>query len=353
MDKRPFFRQTDIILRSVSFWIIPLLGIFRYFKFNIYYLYIDANSAIKKNKIASKLKKINIFPVPIEFEKNILPRADCVLGGHDPDEFIYSNNLRLIPDSFLDKYCNLFSIDKKRKKVLRILFQEFLAGEPLKVAFFQWLWSSLYQKKKIIYVSFSFKCFFIPKTDHGVSKIILPLNIFNYFIKFFLYFFNFIKKDGKQEGQISNRYSFYEIEKKNIAFVTHKGIAYNPDGNTLYEKSLYYSKDTNSFLNKYNLLHLDYSDFRAPERNIYWVCLNKIKFSNIKVFFNTLLACVKTFYLIRSWPTFLGWLLCMHKYKTYIKYCEIVKKFKNYIILALMDMGIKQEIVCILMTWQL
>ena len=63
---------------------------------------------------------------PLEFEKNILPRADCSLKVHDPDEFTYSYNLRLIPDSFLDKYCNLFSIDKKRKKVLRLLFQEFI-----------------------------------------------------------------------------------------------------------------------------------------------------------------------------------------------------------------------------------
>ena len=43
----------------------------------------------------------------------------------------------------------------------------------------------------------------------------------------------------------------------------------------------------------------------------------------------TLLACVKTCYLIRSWSGFLGWLLLIKQYSTYIKYCEVIKKFKN------------------------
>ena len=99
--KKETFVRTDIILKTVSFWVVPLIRILRYFKFNIYYLHVDANSDIKKNKIASKLKKINIFPLPIEFEKNILPRADCSSKQQDPDQFTYSYNLRLIPDTFL------------------------------------------------------------------------------------------------------------------------------------------------------------------------------------------------------------------------------------------------------------
>jgi hypothetical protein len=43
----------------------------------------------------------------------------------------------------------------------------------------------------------------------------------------------------------------------------------------------------------------------------------------------TLLACVKTCYLIRSWTAFLGWLLFIKQYSIYIKYCEVIKKFKN------------------------
>jgi len=324
-----------IIFKNIAYWQTPILRVLRYFKFNIYYLYVDANSAIKKNKIASKLKKINVFPLPIEFEKNILPKTEYSFKRHDPDEFTYSYNLRLMPDSFLDKYCNLFSIDKKRKKVLRLLFQEFIAAEPLAIVSILWMWSSLYPKKKIIYVSFSFKCFFIPKTDRSILKIILPINIFSYFVKFFnfknlfLYFFSSSKIDDKQENQVSNRRTFDEIEKKSIAFVIHKGNLYGTKGEVLFEKLLYYSDDINSYLNKYNILHLDYENYPSPEQNLTWVCLNKLKISNTKIFFKTLFACVKTFYLIRNWSTFLGWLLCMHKYKTYIKYCEVIKKFKN------------------------
>jgi hypothetical protein len=40
-------------------------------------------------------------------------------------------------------------------------------------------------------------------------------------------------------------------------------------------------------------------------------------------------ASIKTFHLIRSWSTFLGWILCIQKYKEYLKYCEIIKKFKK------------------------
>ena len=73
MKNKNFFSETNmhIIFKNVAYWQMPILRILRYFKFNIYYLYVDANSAIKKNKIASKLKKVNVFPLPIEFEKNI------------------------------------------------------------------------------------------------------------------------------------------------------------------------------------------------------------------------------------------------------------------------------------------
>ena len=82
-------------------------------------------------------------------------------------------------------------------------------------------------------------------------------------------------------------------------------------------------------LNKYNILHLDYSNFPNPEQGIYWVCLNKMKVSRIKIFFKTLLSSIKTLYLIRNWSTFLVWGLLIQQYNTYIKYCENIKKFKN------------------------
>ena len=90
-------------------------------------LYIDAKTSFKKDKIARKLKENNFFPLPIEFEKKISLKASNILCGCDPDEFAYKKNLKLVPDKILKKYCNLFSIDEKKKKNLdyyyKILYQ--------------------------------------------------------------------------------------------------------------------------------------------------------------------------------------------------------------------------------------
>ena len=56
---------------------------------------------------------------------------------------------------------------------------------------------------------------------------------------------------------------------------------------TLFEKTLYYSDNVNSIFNKYNLLHLDYSNYPSPDKNINWVCIKKIDISYNKNFFKT------------------------------------------------------------------
>ena len=82
-------------------------------------------------------------------------------------------------------------------------------------------------------------------------------------------------------------------------------------------------------LNKYNLLHLDYSNYLSPERNIHWICLGKEHVSSMKIFFKILYAAIKNLYLVRSWSTFLVWVLLIQQYGTYVKYCEVIKKFKG------------------------
>ena len=46
-----------IIFGNVGYWQISILKILKYFKLNVYYLYIEAKSDIKKNEIATKLKE--------------------------------------------------------------------------------------------------------------------------------------------------------------------------------------------------------------------------------------------------------------------------------------------------------
>ena len=323
-----------IIFGYVTFWNLPIIKILKYFKFDVYYLYIEAKSDFKKNEIAMKLKKNNILPLPIEFEKEILPTSYsmCV---NDPDEIAYKKNIKLVPEKDLKKYCNLFSINEKKTKKLRLLIQDFIFIQQKTISGKLGIWSALYSEKKLIYVSFKLKCFYNSDTSQNVFKIIIPLDIFNYLTKIikkiFLNLFSiFTSKNNKeQKNKIFSGKNLDELNKKTVAFVTHKGLTYGKKDQILFEKSLYYSSKVNSYLHKYSILHLDYSDYASPDQNLCWVCINKIKISYIKFFFQTLLAGIKTCYLIKSWSTFLGWVILIQQYSAYIKYCEVIKKFKN------------------------
>ena len=71
-----------IIFGQATYWQIPLMIILKSLRLKVYYLCINAKSDLKKNEIATKLKKNNIFPLPIELEKK-LPDAsfghiDCI-----------------------------------------------------------------------------------------------------------------------------------------------------------------------------------------------------------------------------------------------------------------------------------
>ena len=270
-----------IIFGNVGYWQISILKILKYFKLNVYYLYIEAKSDVKKNEIATKLKKNNIFPIPIELEKKISPK-NFSLFDMDYEEFAYNKNVKLVPDTILKKYCHLFSIDKKKIKKLRLLIQDFIFSKHSLISSVLSLWMALHPKKKIIYVSFKFTCFYITDINQNIFKIIIPIDIVNYFIKIientFLPLPSFINKGKKeQENQVSNRHNLKEIEKKSVAFIVHKGLIYGnlKKGHVLFEKSLYYSDDKNSCLGKYNILHLDYENFSSPDLNLHWICLKK------------------------------------------------------------------------------
>ena len=320
-----------IIFGHVTHWQMFILRILKYLKFQVFYLFIEAKSDIKKNEIATKLKKHNIFPLPIEFQKKILPQASFSLCTNDPDEIAYKKNIKLVPDTILKGYCNLFSINEKKIKKLRLLLQEFISFYQTKVSGTLGIWSALYPEKKLIYVSFKFKCFYSSDTGKNIFKIVIPLDVVKYFKiivkKIFSIFTN--KSNKKQKNRILNEHNLDELSKKTVAFIPHKGLIFGSKMENVFNKTLYYSEDVNSHLNKYNILHLDYSNYSSPEKYIYWASLNKIKLSDTKIFLKTLIASIKTFYLIRSWQTFLGWVLCIYQYNEYIKYCEVVKKFKN------------------------
>ena len=328
-----------IIFGYVSYWHIPVLRVLKFFKLNVFYLYVDAKTKIKKNEIATKLKVNNIYPLPIELEKRISPKLDYSVG--DPQEFTYKKNIKLVPDKIIQKYCELFSLDRTKKIKLRLLIQNFIGFKQNAVGSTLATWSALYESRKILYVSFKFACFYIPDTGQNISKIIIPLDLLNYLIKnikeiFFIFLSDKRKIDKNQKKEFLDGQNFEKFEKKNVAFVVHKGLIFGTKDHIVFEKNLYYSDDKNSCLNKHNILHFDYDNYPSPESNLHWICLKKAKVSGTKIFFKTLLAFMKTFFFIRSWSEFLGCLLCIQQYNRYLKYCEIIKKFKNLKI-ALID----------------
>jgi len=323
----------QIIFGYISGWQVPILKLLKYLKFSVYYIHINT-SINKKEEIAADLKSNKIYPLPIELEKEILPEAGFSTLWTDPNEFTYKKNLKLVPDSILEKYSNLFSKDRKCSKKLRLLIQDFIYSRQLSVSSKLFTWSSLHSKEKIIYVSFKFRCFYMSDTADNIYKIIIPFDLINYFTRVLKIksIFLLLKKIKITGGNVHslNKIFFNKFENKNIAYIIHKGLLYgsSKDGK-MFEKSLYYSDEKESFLNKNNILHLDYENFISPQENLNWLCINKVQVPKINSFLKTVLAAFKTLYLIRSWATFLGWLLCIQKYSVFLKYFEIIKNFKN------------------------
>jgi hypothetical protein len=331
-----------IVFGHISNWSLPIAKILKYFKFNVYYLLVDEKSNSKKIELADKLKNNNIYPLPLEFEKKILPGTSYSLCETDPEEIAYKKNKELVSDKILEKYSSLFSTDNVKK--LRLLIQDFIFAQQMKISGKLGIWSSLYPQKKIVYVSFKFKCFYNSDTCHNILKIVFPFDILNYLIRitkkiFLESFLIFLNQNNKLKNETLNAKNLDELSKKTVAFIPNKGIVYGTKNNIFFEKSLYYSNNEDSCFNKYNILHLDYSNYQRPEKNICWVSLHQIRLPKAQFFLKIFLAAIKTCYLIRSWSTFIVWLYYIHQYSLYTKYCQIIKKFKSLKI-AILDYDI-------------
>jgi len=321
-----------IVFGHVNNWNVLLIRILQFFKFKIFYLYVESKTKIQMEQIAERLRKHNIIPLPIEYEKEISTDSFYSSLTRDSFENAYKQNVRMVSDKILEKYCNIFSIKENKVNKIRLLIQDIIINQQIFLSSLIGIWSKLHPSKKIIFVSFKLKSLFISDVGSNITKIIIPVDVFKYFIKIFVktFFPISIFKYKETKNKIVKKYNFDDIEKKTIAFVSHKGLKYNPSKeNSLFDKTLYYSDDKDSSLNKYNILHLDYENFPSPDPNIYWVCLKKVKVPKVKIFFKTLFTSIKTLYLVRNGSTFLVWLLFIHQYNIYTKYCEIIKKFKN------------------------
>ena len=81
-----------IIFGYVSYWHIPILKILKYLKFEVFYISVDSKIKEKKYEIAEKLKKNNIYPLPLELEKKIPSHLDYSLLDY---ECTYRKNVKI------------------------------------------------------------------------------------------------------------------------------------------------------------------------------------------------------------------------------------------------------------------
>jgi len=212
--------------------------------------------------------------------------------------------------------------------------QDFIFNQQMKISGKLGIWAAIYPKEKIIYVSFKFKCFYNSSTSKNIYKIIVPLDFVNFFKKLFK-----VKKNISSKKGTYNDNNLNELINKKVAFIPHKGITYGDKNNMLFDKFLFYSDNINSSFHKNKILHLDYSNFSKPEKNINWIRVNQIAKPNFQIIIKTLFNGLKNINLIRSWSTFLVWLFLVHQYYFFLKYDFVIKKFKN-LKLAILDYDI-------------
>ena len=182
----------QVIFGQVGYWQAPLIRLLKFFKFKVFYLHIELGSKFQRSETASQLKKKNITPLLLEFEKEI-NRKSFSLMVEDSDEYAYKKNIKMIPDKILKKYHSLFSIDEKEVKKLRLLIQDVISGQRSISGKIE-IWSNLHPSEKIILISFRFKDFFIFSVADNITRIIIPTDILSYFSKITKSFFSLLLK---------------------------------------------------------------------------------------------------------------------------------------------------------------
>ena len=90
--------------------------------------------------------------------------------------------MKLVPDEILKKYCKLFSVKDDNVKKHRLLLQDVIATWTNEIGILN-LWSVLHTSKTVVCVSFKARSFYTSNTNSNMIKIIIPLDILNFFAK--------------------------------------------------------------------------------------------------------------------------------------------------------------------------
>ena len=307
-----------IIFNKVNNILTPFLRILKILGFRIFYLYISSKGTKDEIEISNKLKKLEIYPLPISSLSKLTEYGVSAIDA-DPDEKTYKRNLRYVSENILEKYSNLLKISKKS---MRLILQDFFFIGQYKEAGYLDLWSNVNNTKKIIFISFNLSSYYTKSGNKNLIRLIFPADLFKHLFKIFKIIVStqFNKKINSHNSSKNNEFS-----KKKVALVTHKGITYG----SMYEKTHYYSNDVDSDFHKNNILHLDYTNDDNPEKKLYWVCLNKNKILNKKIFISVIYNFFKSIKFVRNFETFLGLFLCAKQHFSYLDYLKKIENFNS------------------------
>jgi hypothetical protein len=272
-----FLLSVDIIFPELSIASSVIACCLKLIFRNVFYMKLSGQN---KSKLAISLKRIGILPLPIADLEKIFSFADA---DSDPNGYAWSwidQKLGKIDFGVLERsFLNIKNLDQK----IRLYLLDFVALKLTSIGSKLIFWNENYPQKKIIFISFSWEDYAIPKFPDNCFKIILPVPnlfslvpIFSIVLKKFIIKLLVLFRIHNVNSVVPDTNIKFEWGNFKHGYVTHAGLSYA----ALYNKSLYYS-DSNPFFYPNSLVHFDYSGLDSPSSDLPWWRLTPAKKLNI------------------------------------------------------------------------
>tara|TARA_B100000963_G_scaffold358210_1_gene382305 strand:- start:48389 stop:50218 length:1830 start_codon:yes stop_codon:yes gene_type:complete len=309
-----------VVFESVNSYSYLLIILLRILNIKVYYFRLFGKNEKKRIYLAEKLKSHDVFPLPIQDLEKISEKNINILE-YDNDEIIFKHNKFMVSDKILTGFRRLYSSNKISDDELRLAIQDIIFS---RISFFyvsMKIWSEEHKNKRVLLISFNFWTFYFPKNIRNLTKFIIPLNFLKFFKK--LIFNKNVVSPNKSSNKNDKLNASFDRE---VAILNHHGLI---NGENLYDKTLYYSKSSESPFYPKNIVHINYTNLDNPSKDLIWLNLNKVKISKKKIIKKIFLNIIKTFHFITSWKNFLAWFVLFFQYLSFLKFSEKINIFKN------------------------
>lgn len=333
------YHKSDILLASLPPGLDFLARVFKMLGRNAYYLSLSSarQTAEVERRRSDVLREAGIVPLPLEFH----PHLEGILASAiDPQKKLQSKTDQIASLGLLKALECLYPNNADAASKLRTVVQSMIAGQVSLVGRVN-CWANAHPDRKYTLICFSLNALLIFDLASNVRLWIVPMGLFlkgvelikRLFRKIFL-----LVKRGKPVPTIKSFGAQQcDVSTSRVALVTHEGIAYGD----LFEKTLFYSGNTESELHSHNLLHFDYSNFPSPSEKIKWVCLKGTHRPLWTSLYHVLVAITRGIIHVRSFLQLMGLLLLSRFYAEFMFYSKKLEAYPK-LKLALID----YEILC-------